>query len=80
VEAEALTFQYTSGDRWLTHHPVVEHLKAEAQAKGLWNLFLPLSSQKHLPPCVPRPSTTPCVWGIFVVSVLPVVAQEGLAT
>ncbi len=49
IEAEALTFQYTSGDRWATHHPVIEQLKADAKAQGLWNLFLPLASQKHLP-------------------------------
>ena len=50
AEETILKFQYESDKRWSTHHPLFEQLKQDAKAEGLWNLFLPLISQKHLPP------------------------------
>ncbi|XP_019621730.1 PREDICTED: acyl-CoA dehydrogenase family member 10-like isoform X1 [Branchiostoma belcheri] len=37
---EKLCAHQNSADRW-NPHPLVEELKAEAKARGLWNLFLP---------------------------------------
>lgn len=35
-----------SEQRWSVEHPLIEVLKAEAQTQGLWNLFLPVDTDK----------------------------------
>ncbi len=41
LPAEAVWAQQLAADGPHSHPPVMEELKAEAQARGLWNLFLP---------------------------------------
>lgn len=36
----------SSEQRWLVEHPLIEELKGKAQAQGLWNLFLPVDTDK----------------------------------
>ncbi|BDC52268.1 acyl-CoA dehydrogenase [Bryobacterales bacterium F-183] len=42
--------QVAQGERWKVL-PIVEDLKANAQAKGLWNLFLNLTNLEYAPLC-----------------------------
>ena len=44
VEADILHHQYTHERRWTEFHPACEDLKEQAQAEGLFNLFLPVDS------------------------------------
>ena len=43
AEAEYLAYRRAAGPYGHVVPPVVEELKKEAQAQGLWNLFLPAS-------------------------------------
>jgi acyl-CoA dehydrogenase family protein 10 len=48
VEKEILEWQYTSPDKWSGQHEAIEQLKQEAKTAGLWNLFLPLETDKKM--------------------------------
>ncbi len=43
---KALFERANSPERW-TIHPLVEQLKEEAKKQGLWNLFMPVDTDKE---------------------------------
>ena len=67
AEAEYFAHIAQPGQRW-TIPPVIERLKAQAQASGLWNLFLPgptQSSSLGLRPGTSRPSMASGALGLL---------------
>lgn len=45
-EEEIHEYTYSSPDKWRVIHPKIEEMKSMAKAEGLWNLFLPLDTDK----------------------------------
>jgi acyl-CoA dehydrogenase family protein 10 len=45
-ERAILDFSYESPEKWTTVSPLFEDLKEEARAKGLWNMFLPVETDR----------------------------------
>ena len=45
-ETEMLEYTYSSPLKWEVIHPKLQELKDQAKAEGLWNLFLPLDTDK----------------------------------
>ena len=46
VENEILSHMNSSPDRWKTVHSSLERVKSEAKKEGLWNLFMPVETDK----------------------------------
>lgn len=46
VEREIWDYMENSPDRWTKVHPLVEELKMQARERGLWNLFMPVETDK----------------------------------
>lgn len=48
IEPEVMQYLVSSPDKWTTIHPALERLKAQAKAVHLWNLFLPVETDKGM--------------------------------